>query len=128
MTPKGNKMTPEEANKIVALYMGVEICQCCENGWDGKSRSIHNYCHTCGKPHMNYQYGKYKENVEECIPVLEKLGINLDIQYRPKMQGFSVRRLRPMRAYGTYKHPSEALVVALANIIQKEKNDTRRSE
>lgn len=64
-------MLPTDKIKLIDFVDG-ERCRCCDNGWDGVSRSIHWPCHICKKPHV---FGHEYTTLESLFPVWKKLGL-----------------------------------------------------
>lgn len=66
-------MTGWEITKVIADFMEVPRCKCCDAGHDGLSRSIHFPCGKCGNPHLEANFN-YTQSLDALVPVWEKFG------------------------------------------------------
>jgi hypothetical protein len=70
-----NREEIETINLLISKFMGVEYCKCCDDGWDGVSRSLHANCKKCAKPHTTNLacQNKYTNSIESYSEVWNKL-------------------------------------------------------
>lgn len=106
--------TISHACKVIAYYMGYrDAFNPCDGGF--------NECHAVNK-YMS---------LDEMVPVLEKLGLNVNLSYQPSTKTYRCRVFEYGRTYyleggkppKKYTTPSEATVLAAAETIERKLNE-----
>ena len=117
-------MKIKEVNKIIAEYMGFKTCHCCDDGWDGISRSIHNECIKCGKEHIMLKFN-YHRDLNKLISVWRKLGVDyFDLEMYAEESICCIIKHKEdgppnheISGVGSSKTPQEAAALATAKVI-----------